>query len=172
MSMTQDAASEWNGLFLRLSKDADVVVVDTPAGLYGPTYSILRAASHVVAVLQAETVAHRSFGVFQQMVGSIPTEERPQMLGVLLNMLQASETASVDVLRDACANLPSQWLFDVTIPRHPAFLRASHDGLPLGMVDEKNPPAVAWLFDGLASEVADRLKLRIPEERPKKRLLL
>ncbi len=167
-----DTAAAWAALFAELRADADVVVVDTAAGHFGPTYGVLRSATHLVGVLQAETIAHRSFGNFARFVSALPAHERPQVLGVVLNMLHTSEASSVEVLRQACTEFPPEWLFDVTIPRHVAFTRAASDGLPLGLIDEKNPPAVAWLFDGLAGELADRLKLRAPEPKKPRRLLL
>lgn len=170
--LQNDLAAAWRVLFDALMRNADVIIVDTAAGTYGPTFSILRAATHVLGVLQAETIAHRSFGVFARALESLPEVERPAVLGVVLNMLQPSESASVDVLSEVCGELPPSWLFDVTIPRHPAFLRASSEGLPLGLVDDKNPPPVAWLFEGLASEVSGRLHLHGPVQKRTKRLLL
>lgn len=167
-----DLRPAWSSLFEALRRQADVIIVDTAAGHFGTTHFQLRAASHVLGVLQAESVAHRSFEVFGRALGALPEGERPQVLGVVLNMLQTAEGGSVEVLRRACSDLPPSWLFDVTIPRHPAFLHASSDGVPLGLVDERNPPAVAWLFDGLASEVAERLALHAPRERRPRRLLL
>jgi hypothetical protein len=67
--------------------------------------------------------------------------------------------------------LPNEWLFDTTIPRHPAFLEATHQGLPLRHLDDDTPPPVAFLFDNLAGEVAERLKLAVPEARPRPFLL-
>ena len=43
--------------------------------------------------------------------------------------------------------------------RHQAFLDATHAGVPLRNLDEYAPPAVAWLFDTLAGEITQRLKL-------------
>lgn len=167
-----DLRPAWASLFDTLRRQADVIIVDTAAGHFGTTHFQLRAASHVLGVLQAESVAHRSFEVFGRALGALPDGERPEVLGVVLNMLQTAEGGSVEVLRRACADLPPSWLFDVTVPRHPAFLHASSEGVPLGLVDERNPPAVAWLFDGLASEVAERLALHAPRERRPRRLLL
>jgi hypothetical protein len=77
----------------------------------------------------------------------------------------------VSVLSDICAELPKDWLFDTAIPRSTAFLDASEAGIPLRLLDDKSPPAVTWLFDTLATEVTERLKLPMPERR-KQRLLV
>jgi hypothetical protein len=126
----------------------------------------------VLGVLQAETIAHRSFSVFPRVLSMLPEDERPIVVGVLLNMLQASEASSVDVLRSACGEFPPAWLFDVTVPRHPELLRASAEGLPLNFDEVRHQSGVASLFEGLACEVEQRLELRPPSDKSPRRLLL
>ena len=63
------------------------------------------------------------------------------------------------MLHSACQDFPGDWLFDTSIPRHRAFLDASLAGVPLRHLNEQSPPAVAWLFDTLAAEITERLKL-------------
>jgi hypothetical protein len=79
--------------------------------------------------------------------------------------------AKQKVFAAACAELPPGWLFDACIARTPWFLRATHEGVPLGFVDSETPPAVAWLFDHLAAEVAARLELTSGHSTSKRRLL-
>jgi hypothetical protein len=90
---------------------------------------------------------------------------------VVLNMLQTRHHASLGVFQEALQGLPGEWLFDTTIPRHPAFLESSHQGLPLRHLDEDAPPPVAFLFDNLAGEVAERLALKAPAAKPRAFLL-
>jgi chromosome partitioning protein len=156
---------------LDLSQRADVVVVDTPAGMFGPTRAILSTSTHVLGVLQAEVIAARSFQRFAEGLASLKDGMRPQVLGVVLNMLQTRHHASLSVFQEAMQGLPSEWLFDTTIPRHPAFLEATHQGLPLRHLDNDTPPPVAFLFDNLAGEIAERLKLAAPEAKPRPFLL-
>ena len=87
-------------------------------------------------------------------------------MGIVINMLQTKHTASLSVFQSACSDLPGDWLFDTTIPRHRAFLDSTHAGLPLRHLDDQAPPAVAWLFDNLAAEAAERLRLGSVEKRP------
>ncbi len=166
-----DLTSRWRLLFDALVPDVDIVVVDTPAGTYGPAHSVLRASSHVMGVLQAEAIAQRSFEVFRRSVEMLDEEVRPHVVGVLLNMLQSREDASVAVLQHACADLPHEWLFDAAIPRTAAFLHASHVGVPLLYMDEDNPPPAAWLFDNLASELLERVGLGVARTTPVRRLV-
>jgi chromosome partitioning protein len=164
--LMMDHGERWQRLMADLSEQAEVVLVDAPAGMFGVTYQLLRASTHVLGVLQAERIADRSFPRFVEALQSLPTEYRPQVLGVVLNMLQTKHEGSLSVMLNACKDFPSEWLFDTTIARHPAFLDATHAGVPLRNLDEYAPPAVAWLFDTLAGEVLDRLKLPVRTRRP------
>ena len=170
-AISVDANGRWSALLGDLANRADVVVVDTPAGMFGMTRAILRACTHVVGVLQAEVLAARSFTRFSEGLATLPAEQRPDVVGVVLNMLQTRHQASLGVFQDALADLPSAWLFDTTIPRHPAFLDATHEGVPLRQLDETAPPPVAFLFDNLAGEIAERLTLRRVEAKPQRLLL-
>jgi chromosome partitioning protein len=152
-----DYRARWRALLQALSSRAEIVVVDTPAGMFGVTHQILGACTHVLGVLQAEVIAQRSFNMFADCLQTVPEAERPQVVGVFLNMLQIAHNASVGVLERACEKLPRHWLFETSIPRNPAFLDATAAGVPLHLYDPKHPPAVSWLFDTLATEVVDRL---------------
>jgi chromosome partitioning protein len=154
-----DHSRRWQMLMSELAERAEIVLVDAPAGMFGPTFQILRASTHVLGVLQAERIADRSFPRFFDALQMIPTEHRPQILGVVLNMLQTKQDGSLSVMINACRDIPPEWLFDTNIVRHQAFLDATHAGVPLRNLDEYAPPAVAWLFDTLAGEVTQRLKL-------------
>jgi chromosome partitioning protein len=158
-----DPRRGWPSLMEELGRRADLVIVDTPSGVFGPTRPILGAVSHVLGVLQAEVIAARSFKRFDEGLASLPQGQRPDVIGVVLNMLQTRHHASLAVFQEALQGLPGAWLFDTTIPRHPAFLEATHQGLPLRHLDEDAPPAVAFLFDNLAGEVAERLGLPVPK---------
>jgi chromosome partitioning protein len=161
----------WQELLRQLSGEAELVIVDGPAGMFGGTRQFLGGCTHVLGVLQAELIASRSFAMFERALAHIPAAERPQVAGVVLNMLQSRHGASVRVLQDACAQLPKGWLLDTAIPRSDAFLEATEEGLPLRLLDEQNPPAVSWLFDTLASEISERLGLTVNERKPRQFLV-
>lgn len=166
-----DHTREWQRLLGALSEQAELVIVDCPAGMFGPTRQIMGSCSHVLGVLQAELIASRSFTMFSRALDALPEDERPEVVGVVLNMLQSRHGGSVNVLSDACAGLPKRWLFDTAIPRSDAFLTATEEGLPLRLLDDKNPPAVSWLFDTLASELTERLELDVAERKPRQLLI-
>lgn len=170
-AVNHDPKRRWPELLAALAKRAEVVLVDTPAGMFGTTRAILRGATHVVGVLQAEVLASRGFQRFFDGLESLPETERPTVAGVVLNMLQTRHHASLGVFQQALEGQPAPWLFDTTIPRHPAFLEATHHGVPLRQLDEDAPPPVAFLFDNLAGELGERLDLKGPEKRMQKLLM-
>jgi len=169
-TLTADLSEGFRKLLRELAASSNVIV-DTPAGMFGVTRNVLTASTHVIAVLQAEVVAHRSFERFREGIAGIPEVQRPRVLGVVLNMLQMRMGASLSVLQSVCTDLPSEWLFETSIPRHPAILEATAQGVPIRNLDENAPPAVAFLFDTLAAEIAQRLKLSAVEARPQPLLL-
>ena len=109
--------------------------------------------------------------MFMRALELIPKGSRPEVVGVVLNMLQLRHGASVRVLSEACAHLPRGWLLDTAIPRSDAFLEATEEGLPLRLLDDRNPPAVSWLFDTLASEITERLGLEVADRKPRQLLV-
>jgi cellulose biosynthesis protein BcsQ len=165
-----EQAGRWRNLLSSLSAQAPLVIVDTPPGMYGITQHVLGGCTDVIGVLQCETLAQRTFPTFWKALARIPDAHRPRVLGVFLNMLQPAHPASVAALRDVGAQFPaSAHLFDTAMPRNPAFLSATENGVPLRLMDESNPPAVTWLFEALAAEVVDRLGLPV-EHRPQRLL--
>jgi chromosome partitioning protein len=170
-ALLADHTGAWQKLLRQLSSEAEIVIVDAPAGVFGGTLQFLGSCTHVLAVLQAELIASRSFGMLERALGLLPEAQRPQVVGVVLNMLQSRHGASVRVLQEACAHLPKGWLLDTTIPRSDAFLDATEEGLPLRLLDDRNPPAVSWLFDTLASEISSRLGLEVAERKPRQLLV-
>jgi cellulose biosynthesis protein BcsQ len=161
----------WQELLRQLSNEAEIVIVDSPAGMFGATRQFLGACTHVLGVLQAELIASRSFAMFERALAHLPRSERPAVAGVVLNMLQSRHGASVRVLSEACEQLPKGWLLDTAIPRSDAFLEATEEGLPLRLLDEQNPPAVSWLFDTLASEISERMGLEAGARKPRQFLV-
>jgi len=166
-ALLSDHSRAWQKLLRRLSEDAEIVIVDGPAGMFGGALQFLGSCTHVLGVLQAELIASRSFGMLERALSLVAETHRPEVVGIVLNMLQTRHGASVQVLQDACATLPKGWLLDTAIPRSDAFLDATAEGLPLQLLDDRNPPAVSWLFDTLAGELTARLGLHVAERKPR-----
>jgi chromosome partitioning protein len=169
--LAADQEGAWHRLVGQLSNEVEIVVIDMPAGMFGSTLQIATRCTHLLGVLQAEQIASRSFSMFKRAIELIPPQNRPEVAGVVLNMLQSRQASSINVLQDACASLPRGWLLDTAIPRSEAFLQATEEGLPLRLLDDSNPPAVSWLFDTLATELTERMGLETPERKPRQLLL-
>lgn len=151
-------------VFDGLRSGADVVVVDTPAGMFGISAQVLELCTHVIGVLQAESIAKRSFSMFRQGLDALVRS--PTVAGVALNMFRRSHGASLSVLLDAGVDLPESWLFQTTIPRSDVFLEASDAGKPIRFAESDAASLISLLFDTLASEVRERLGLS-QTKRPK-----
>lgn len=150
----------WQILIDQASRDADVVIIDTPAGTFGPTRVILSCVTHVLGVLQAEPIAMRVSDQFQRAVGAL--SPAPKVLGFVVNMFDSRSGASASVLQEACQVLPSGQVFETPIPRTNVINDASLRGVVPAQADLATAPAIAWAFEQLAAEVLARLDVERP----------
>lgn len=151
-----DLAQAWSRLLTRLRHTADVTLVDCPAGMFHTTSAVLRAATHVVGVFQAEILSSRSFSMFLRGLGALPADQRPALAGVVVNMFHGRADGSIEAFHSICTDGDRHRLFDTTIPRSEAFGRASEIGQPLRAAGDEASP-IAFLFDMLAEEVCRRV---------------
>jgi cellulose biosynthesis protein BcsQ len=158
-ALTYSDQRQWRRVLGEVAERAAVVIVDTPAGIAGVTQNIIASSSHVLGVLQAECLAQRTFNLLTHAIDRVGAAHRPAVLGVVVNMLQHEHSTSLGVLATVSTQLPRALPFTCTLPRAPAVLEASRAGVPVRLLDPARPPAVSWLFDALAAEVADRLSL-------------
>lgn len=155
----------------RILENADrrgfhISVVDTPAGLGGYTGDILRSVNYVVVPQQAEPLGVRSLPQMLRALQQLRQQgARMELAGILLTMMQHGQHESSEVVRELRQIIPPRLLFESVVPRDPLFLKASGVGVPLGLL-YANPPAAALVFDQLAAEVENRLKLNASEDAP------
>lgn len=156
----------WPRLLQRVAQRCDLVLVDCPAGMLGTTREVLRTATHVLGVFQAEMIAGRSFELFRAALQALPEPTRPQVLGTAVNMFAGRTRASLEAFQRLATGTEDHRPFDTTLPRHEAFQAASLEGLPLRDAQAEGAQGIAFLFDMLASEVCARLGLdTLPRER-------
>lgn len=154
--------------FLRAvaARGFDLCLIDTPAGLFGPTADVICSSDAVLVPQQAEPLGIRSVPkMIEGLTRLRASNPRLQVLGVVLTMVQrelSESRESVDALREL---LPEDLVFRAMIPRDPLFVKASGRGLPVGVMEE-GAGAMA-VFDSLRAEV--ETKLRKPGGRRKKR---
>ena len=160
LESAQAHRAAWQILIDQASRDADVVIIDTPAGTFGPTRVILSCVTHVLGVLQAEPIAMRVSDQFQRAVGAL--SPAPKVLGFVVNMFDSRSGASASVLQEACQVLPAGQVFETPIPRTNVINDASLRGVVPAQADLATAPAIAWAFEQLAAEVLARIDVERP----------
>jgi cellulose biosynthesis protein BcsQ len=156
-----DRKMQWRSLIGEALSLADLVVVDCPAGMSHGTLEILQTMSHVLGVFQAETVASRSFEMFEHGLAMLDERERPKVAGVVVNMLRG-DAASVQVYKDLVTGDQSRRVLKTAINRSEAFDEAAAAATPVRLHGADASRKVAWSFDNLALELASRLPLSQP----------
>jgi chromosome partitioning protein len=154
-------ANGWTKVLAQARAEADIVLVDTPPGLYGIAGDVSAAASHSLVVLAAEPTSIRALAPHLQRLGGLG-HPPPIVVGVVLNMLDYRAKVSLDALRELCAGPSAPWVFDVPIARSSAFLDAVARGVPVCRRDREGSPTIGWVFEMLASGILERLGLLAP----------
>jgi chromosome partitioning protein len=145
-------AERWRDLLGQLGSRADVVLIDTDAGLFGHTQAILSAATYVLGILQAEPLSARLADRFHAVLPSLAGPARAGLLGLVMNMVMQNSPGSVEAVDAVAARYPGE-LFRTRIPRTASVLDASRAGLPLPMADA----GLAGIFMDVASELCARV---------------
>jgi len=152
-----------DGTLSRVLHDAssryDIVIVDTPAGLIGPTYGVLASANFVVMPVQTEPLAIRTVPQLLEVVAALREAGRPVSLAaVVLTMAQLREELSMSVVQEAWGLFPPGLVLDTHVPKDPLFVMASAKGVPLGLL-QRRPPAIAAAFNNIVNELEPKLGL-------------
>jgi len=153
-----DRTEKWRALVREAQRLADVVIVDCPAGLTHTTAEILQSVTHVLGVFQAETVASRSFEMFERGLASLAERDRPAIAGVVVNMLR-KDAASVRAYEALIASDPSRRVLETALMRSDAFEEAAAAATPVRLHGGEASRKMAWLYDNLAAELVSRLPL-------------
>jgi chromosome partitioning protein len=153
-----DRTEKWRALIREAQRLADVVIVDCPAGLTHTTGEILQSVTHVLGVFQAETVASRSFEMFERGLASLGERDRPTIAGVVVNMLR-KDAASARAYETLIAADPSRRVLETALMRSEAFEEAAAASTPVRLHSGEASRKMAWLFDNLAAELMSRLPL-------------
>jgi MinD-like ATPase involved in chromosome partitioning or flagellar assembly len=150
----------WLALLADLARQADVVLVDCAPGWYGATLSVLEAATHQLLVLAAEPAARRICGAYQERLQKLlKGKHRPELLGLVINMLDYQVQASVRSLEELSTSAYARHLLEIPIPRSPTFMEASARCVPIVQVEQGASSTIAWVFETLATALLERLQL-------------
>jgi chromosome partitioning protein len=162
-----DRISDWSGQMaepsylgshLEALEDAyDIAVIDTPAGLSGPTHGVLSYVSDVLMPIQTEPLAIRVVGQLMEVLGYQRSQgARAKLTAVVLTMARMREETSLSVSQEAWALFPDKLVLDTIVPRDNELLQASAHGVPVGLL-RKRPPPVTAVFDRIVAELEPRL---------------
>ena len=143
---------------LRTARErCDVVVVDTPPGLGPIVKRVLQASQHVIIPLQCEPLALQTTPqILRGIQDVVLTNESLTLDGVLLTMYEPGNPLSERIASYVRAHLPTNIVFDVTIPRTMAAVDAFAAGQPVVLRSPSDPAAKAYTT--LAALLAERLK--------------
>ncbi len=154
--------------FFKTASDGgfDLVILDTPSGLHGPTEGILRSCSHVLVPQQCEPLALRSLMMTVDFLNQLQTENENacSLVGVVLTMADPAVEDTKKIVEEIKRVLPPELVFQAMLPRDSAVIHASMKGMPLGLLKSGAPPAIALVFDQLAAELEAKLELSAPEQ--------
>jgi chromosome partitioning protein len=162
-----DRISEWSGQMAdpsylgsnleALEDEYDIAVIDTPAGLSGPTHGVLAYVSDVLMPIQTEPLAIRVVGQLMEVLGYHRSQgARAKLSAVVLTMARMREETSLSVSQEAWALFPDKLVLDTIVPRDNELLQASAHGVPVGLL-RKRPPPVTAVFDRIVAELEPRL---------------
>ncbi|MCE0484665.1 MAG: ParA family protein [Methylacidiphilales bacterium] len=154
--------------FFKTAQEAgfDLVILDTPSGLHGPTEGILRSCSHVLVPQQCEPLALRSLMLTVDFLNQLQTENENAcaLAGVALTMADPDVEDTKKIVEEIRRVLPPELVFQSMLPRDAAVIHASMKGMPLGLVRGGAPPVISLVFDQLAAELETKLDLTAPEQ--------
>lgn len=141
------------------AKGYDLCIIDTAAGLFGLTGDVIAAGDAVVIPQQAEPLGIRSVPKLLEGLNRLRVmNPRLSVLGVVLTMVQHDLPESVEAAKAMRQLLPSELVFDTSVPRHGLFVKASARGLPVGALED-GAGGLA-VFEALRAEVQGKLDSR------------
>lgn len=146
-------------------RGVDVVLMDTAAGMNGTTEAVVKACDFVILPQQAEPLAIRSVPHLLETLARFRAEGAGvRVAGILLTMVMSEQEMSLKVAREMREMLPSNLMFEQSIPRQSSFLEASALGVPVALT-RRNPPPEALIFDQVAAELEQRTGLTKEREK-------
>lgn len=155
-------------LFRSLSLRYEMIVVDTPSGLTGPTRGVLAHATHLLVPVQAEPLALRTAPQLVERLAALGEEGRKEagaeLLGLVPTLVRSHNRISLAAVQELYRLFPKGRVLESFVPWDPAFLEASAEGVPVAKLSGPRP-AVAAVFEEMAEEIAERLEGPMDDEK-------
>ena len=164
------------GALARTESEADVVVIDTPAGLGLVTRAALGVSDFVMLLLQTEVLAVRSLHQALRVVEHVRGTDNPRLhlVGILATMVDKTLPGTLGILGEMWNGFPG--VLETVIARSEAFAVASGNGVPVAFLSGQTNPE-ARRFEVLADELEARMNRlagtteRVDEAQPVRQLL-
>ncbi len=154
------SAELWSKYTDWLVRQADIVIIDTPAGMMGVTTAVMGASTHVLGVLQTDPLTLRSFPMLRSTLDGLEARGRaPRLSGIILNRVPSGGSIPMAALREITVAHSLDLLLDPGVPEDEAFVKATLEGIPVGLHYAASGRDYGKLFDDLASQVAGRVGL-------------
>jgi chromosome partitioning protein len=151
----------WQRIIGSMKRSADVILIDTPAGVQGVTTPILAACDQVLAVSQPDPLSLRALPQLGQTLESLP--QAAQLCGVVLNMISPQRGVSLPILETTSRSMINQdSLLEPFVPRHEALVKASGSGSQLALSKNPEHQELVQVFEELTLRVLERVGLRQP----------
>lgn len=91
---------------------------------------------------------------------------RPRLGGIVVNMFHYQQGVSHHAVHDALRDPPPNIVMQPVIPRDPVLLEACSYGVPVALLDQRPPSALAGIFESLAADLSLRLGVgQVPTRR-------
>lgn len=138
------------------ASEYDYVIVDTPAGLVGPSIGAAKATGNVLIPVQCEPLALRTVpAVLERVVSLREAGFAISVLGVVLSMTSFRQDTRIAILEEMWSLYP-ELVLEAHVPLDPVMQKASAEGVPVALL-AKRPPPVARVFDQIAEELENKL---------------
>jgi chromosome partitioning protein len=131
----------------------EIAIIDTPAGLAGPSYGVMAYATDILLPIQTEPLAIRVVNQLMEVLAHLKSQgARGKLSAVVLTMARLRDDTSLSVSQEAWTLFPEKIVLDTMVPRDPELLNASTHGVPVGLL-RRRPPPVTGVFDRIAAEL-------------------
>ena len=142
-----------------IEHDYEIAIIDTPAGLAGPSYGVMAYATDILVPIQTEPLAIRVINQLMEVLAHLKSQgARAKLSAVVLTMARLRDDTSLSVSQEAWSLFPERTVLDTMVPRDAELLAASAHGVPVGLL-RKRPPPVTGVFDRIALELEPLLAM-------------
>ncbi len=152
----------WQRVLSPIRKVADIVIVDTPAGVQGVTTPILTAATHALAISQPEPLSLRSLSQLTRTISALgKTSPVAELCGVVINMASSERLVPLNLLETTSKGvINASTLLEPMLIRNEAVLKASSNATPIALSTQRSHQVFVETLHELSDQILERIALR------------